>query len=88
MSSRHIFSAMGFYPVNPASGEYVIGTPAFNHCTLNLSNGKEFHIEAPRKSPSEFYVRSIQLNGQPLKGFILTHKDIVKGGTMVFKMKK
>lgn len=88
MSAWYVFSAMGFYPVNPASGEYVIGTPAFNHCTLNLSNGKEFHIEAPRKSPSEFYVRSIQLNGQPLKGFILTHKDIVKGGTMVFKMKK
>lgn len=85
MSAWYIFSAMGFYPVNPANGEYSIGTPAFENCTLKLPNGKEFHINASRKSPKEFYVRSIKLNGKPLKGFVLTHQEIMNGGAIEFK---
>lgn len=87
MSAWYIFSSLGFYPVNPASGEYVIGTPAFESSTLKLPGGKSFQIKAPRKSPGEFYVRSIRLNSETFQGFMLKHQDIIKGGIMEFKMK-
>ena len=87
-SAWYVFSAMGFYPVNPADGRYIIGTPAFDECTLKLAGNKEFRIQALRKSPEDIYIQSVTLNGKKYKDYFITHGDIINGGTMVFKMGK
>lgn len=86
MSAWYIFSTMGFYPVNPASGEYVIGTPLLPKVVIRLSDGKTFTVEAPRKSEKDIYIQSAKLNGKPLKSFLLRHEDILAGGTLSFVM--
>lgn len=86
MSAWYIFSAMGFYPVNPASGEYYLGTPLFDSCTLNLENGRKFTVTASRRTPGSYEVKSVKLNGKPLKSTRLRHSDIVAGGTLEFIM--
>lgn len=88
MSAWYVFSAMGFYPVNPADGRYIIGFPLLDECTLKLAGNKEFHIRTIRKSPEDIYIQSVTLNGKKHKDFFITHQDIMNGGTMVFKMGK
>lgn len=88
MSAWYVFSAMGFYPVNPADGRYIIGSPLLDECTLKLAGNKEFHIRTIRKSPEDIYIQSVTLNGKKHKDFFITHQDIMNGGTMVFKMGK
>ncbi len=88
MSAWYVFSAMGFYPVNPADGRYIIGSPLLDECTLKLAGNKEFRIRTIRKSPEDIYIQSVSLNGKKHKDFFITHQDIMNGGTMVFKMGK
>lgn len=88
MSAWYVFSAMGFYPVNPADGRYIIGSPFLDECTLKLAGNKEFRIRTIRKSPEDIYIQSVTLNGKKHKDFFITHQDIMNGGTMVFKMGK
>ena len=88
MSAWYVFSAMGFYPVNPADGRYIIGSPLLDECTLKLAGNKEFCIRTIRKSPEDIYIQSVTLNGKKHKDFFITHQDIMNGGTMVFKMGK
>ena len=88
MSAWYVFSAMGFYPVNPADGRYIIGSPLLDECTLKLAGNKDFHIRPIRKSPEDIYIQSVTLNGKKHKDFFITHQDIMNGGTMVFKMGK
>ena len=88
MSAWYVFSAMGFYPVNPADGRYIIGSPLLDECTLKLAGNKEFRIRTIRKSPEDIYIQSVTLNGKKHKDFFITHQDIMNGGTMVFKMGK
>ena len=88
MSAWYVFSAMGFYPVNPADGRYIIGSPLLDECTLRLAGNKEFCIRTIRKSPEDIYIQSVTLNGKKHKDFFITHQDIMNGGTMVFKMGK
>lgn len=88
MSAWYVFSAMGFYPVNPADGRYIIGSPLWDECTLKLAGNKEFRIRTIRKSPEDIYIQSVTLNGKKHKDFFITHQDIMNGGTMVFKMGK
>lgn len=87
MSAWYIFSAMGFYPVNPVSGEYVFGAPQFPKFTLHLADGKTFTILAEGLSEEHKYIDSITLNGKPYTKNYITHEDILKGGTLVYKMK-
>jgi predicted alpha-1,2-mannosidase len=87
MSAWYIFSSLGFYPFNAGSGEYVIGTPLFRRATMHLSNGKDFTILAPNKTEKRVHVRGVKLNGKPLRQLMLTHKQIVEGGTLEFTMK-
>ena len=89
MSAWYVFAALGFYPVCPGSPEYVTGYPMFERSVINLENGKRFTIEAPGASANPFgegksghRIKSLTLNGKPLEGFILTHKDIMAGGTL------
>ena len=87
MSAWYMFSAMGFYPVDPVSGNYVFGAPQLPKIVLNLANGKTFTVIAEGISEENKYVESITLNGEPYTKNYITHEDILNGGTLVFKMK-
>lgn len=87
MSAWYMFSAMGFYPVNPVSGEYVFGAPQMPKFVLHLADGKTFTIIADGLSKEHKYIESITLNGEPYTKNSIAHEDILKGGTLVYKMK-
>ena len=86
MSAWYVLSALGFYPVNPCSGEYVIGSPVVKRARIHLENGKMFEIIALDQSKDNIYVREVELNGKTLKGFFIKHSWIMKGGKLVFHM--
>ncbi|MCL1036816.1 GH92 family glycosyl hydrolase [Shewanella submarina] len=86
MSAWYLFSALGFYPVNPVGGEYVLGSPEVDSADIDLGNGQYFTIRTRNQSPDNVYVQSVLLNGEPLKGFILRHDQIMKGGELLFIM--
>lgn len=86
MSAWYIFSAMGFYPVNPASGEYSLGTPLFDKCTIHLPSGKEFLITASRRNPGDYAVKSVSLNGEKHRATSISYEDITSGGHLHFNM--
>ena len=85
MSAWYVFTAMGFYPVNPVSGDYMIGSPLFQKVTLHLADGKTFVIAAAANSAKNIYIQSAELNGQPLILPVLTWKQIQAGGTLAFQ---
>ncbi|NDW08569.1 GH92 family glycosyl hydrolase [Dysgonomonas sp. 520] len=86
MSAWYIFSAMGFYPVNPSGGEYILGAPQIEKVSLALPDNKIFTMEAKDLSKENKYVKSVELNGVPVKGLSIHHKDIMNGGNLVFTM--
>lgn len=86
MSAWYVFSAMGFYPVNPVSGEYEIGTPLFPEMRLHLKNGKTFTVLAPNVSRENIYIQSVKVNGQSYDKSYLTHQQIMDGAIVEFEM--
>ncbi len=86
-SAWYIFSAMGFYPVCPATTQYVIGTPYFKKVIVSLENGKQLVIEAPANSDKNLYVQNLQVNGKPYTKNWLDHGELLKGGRVLFDMK-
>lgn len=83
MSAWYIFSALGFYPVNPASGEYIIGSPLIDRAAINVGNGRKFEIIVNKESDENaIYVDKITINGKEITDFKLPHKAIVDGGTL------
>jgi predicted alpha-1,2-mannosidase len=86
MSAWLLLSTIGFYPVDPVSTKYIIGTPIFDKVTLNLAGGKKLVIEAKKPAADSFYVQSVEFNGQPHPRSWFTHGDIAGGGQFVFKM--
>jgi len=86
MSAWYLFSAMGFYPVSPGTTSYAIGSPLFSRVTIHLPNGKEFVIVANHQRLGNVYIQSQRLDGREMPGFLLSHSDIVKGGTLQFDM--
>jgi predicted alpha-1,2-mannosidase len=86
MSAWLAFTAFGFYPVAPASNEYVIGRPFVERATLNLPDGKRFTVRTERLSDANPYVGSVTLNGRPLARSVLRHEEIMAGGELVFRM--
>ena len=86
MSAWYMFSAMGFYPVNPVGGEYVFGAPQLLKITLKLTGRKTFLIEAKGLSRKNKYIRRIELNGREYRQNSITHKTIMAGGHLVFYM--
>ena len=86
MSAWFVFSAMGFYPVDPISGQYEIGTPMFPRVELKLANGKTFTVSAPAVSRENIYIQSVKVNGEPYKKSYLTHDLIMSGATVEFEM--
>jgi predicted alpha-1,2-mannosidase len=86
MSAWYIFSAMGFYPVNPASSVYCIGSPQLAKAVIHLPSGKTFTVLAPKAGGKNSYIQSVTLNGRPYTKTYLTHRDIEAGGTVEFDM--
>jgi len=86
MSAWYIFSAMGFYPVNPCGGEYIIGAPQIEKVSISLPDNKVFEVQANNLSKENKYVESVSFNGKEITDFRIHHKDIMKGGTLIFKM--
>jgi predicted alpha-1,2-mannosidase len=86
MSAWYIFSAMGFYPVDPVSGEYLIGAPQVHAMKWHLPNGKIFEMKALNLSDTNKYVLSVKVNGKPLKSFTISYDEIKNGGILEFEM--
>ena len=85
-SAWYIFSAMGFYPVCPATEEYVLGAPLFKKITLELENGKQLIIDAPNNSGVNKYVQELKWNNKIYSKNYINHFDVLKGGTFHFDM--
>ncbi len=86
MSAWYIFSALGFYPVCPGSGEFVLGAPFLPEMVLQLDNGNTFTVRAPQVSSRNRYVRSVKLNGKRYTKRYITREDILRGGVLEFEM--
>ncbi|KAF5371481.1 hypothetical protein D9615_009625 [Tricholomella constricta] len=93
MSSWYIFSAMGFYPVNPVSGEYVVGSPFFDKITIDIPPTPQQDPQRKRKltiiaqgAPTKPYIKSLTVNGRRVDTPIIRHEDIADGGEIVFEM--
>jgi predicted alpha-1,2-mannosidase len=86
MSAWYVFSALGFYPVDPVSGRYEIGTPLFEHSEITLANGKKFTVKANHVSKQNIYIQSVSIDGKPLETSYITHQQMMSGVTLVFEM--
>ncbi len=86
MSAWYVLSSMGMYPVNPANGAYVFGSPLFNSAEIVLAGEKSFKIIAENNSKENLYIQSATLNGEAYTKSFITHKEILNGGELVFKM--
>lgn len=87
-SAWYVFSAMGFYPVAPGTGEYAFGSPLFKKMTLTFENGKRLEINAPQNGTANVYVDKTTLNGKVYDKNYITHSDLLKGGKLQFDMTK
>lgn len=85
-SAWYIFSAMGFYPVCPATDQYVLGAPLFKKITVTLENGKQVIINAPKNSNENRYANSLKLNGKAYENNWVGHFELMKGATLDFDM--
>lgn len=85
-SAWYVFSAMGFYPVAPATDQYALGAPLFKKVTLKLENGNEIIINAPENDENNRYIESMKVNGKDYTRNWLSHKEMMKGMTIDFKM--
>jgi predicted alpha-1,2-mannosidase len=86
MSAWYIFTNLGFYPVNPCGGEFVLGAPQLPKATIKLQNGKSFTVEAVNFSKDNMYVQSVELNGKTYGKNVINYQDILSGGQLKFYM--
>lgn len=86
MSAWYMFSAMGFYPIDPVSCQYILGAPQLPKATIHLPNGKDFTILAKDLSAKNKYVKNIKWNGEDYSDIFISHQQIVEGGTLEFQM--
>lgn len=87
MSAWYVFSAMGFYPVNPADGRFIIGSPVLDRASVKLPSGKLFTVVAEGNSPTAVNVSSLFLNGEKLERNYITYEEVMAGGELRFVMK-
>ncbi|MEE9361565.1 MAG: GH92 family glycosyl hydrolase [Cellulophaga sp.] len=86
MSAWYVFSALGIYPMNPASSQYEIGSPIFEKATIKVGESKTFTIIADNTSSINKYIQNVKLNGEPLNRTYILHKELMAGGTLEFEM--
>ncbi len=85
-ASWYVMSALGFYPVDPSSPDYILGSPLFDEATVHLGNGHDLTITARNNSTANMYIQSATLNGKPWNKPWFHHADIANGGKLVFTM--
>ncbi|WP_337395859.1 GH92 family glycosyl hydrolase [Prevotella sp.] len=85
-SAWYVFSAMGFYPVCPGAGEYVLGAPYFDEMTLHLENGRTVSIKANDNTDVNCYINTLTLNGQPYSKNYIKRSDLMQGAQFVYNM--
>ncbi|NQD71506.1 glycoside hydrolase family 92 protein [Sphingobacterium shayense] len=85
-SAWYVFSAMGFYPVAPATGEYVLGSPQFKKVTLNLENGNKVVISSNNTDTKNVYIQGLKINGLSYDKNFLRYDELIKGGDLQFDM--
>jgi predicted alpha-1,2-mannosidase len=86
MSAWAVWSMMGFFPANPANGEYVFGSPIFDELSLKLPSGKSMQIKAKNNSKANMYIQGVTLNGKPYSKTYISHAELLKGGVLEFTM--
>jgi putative alpha-1,2-mannosidase len=86
MSAWYIFSALGFYPVNPSELRYQFGSPIVQEARLEIAPGKYFTVKAPLASIENKYIQEVKLNGKVLDRSYITHEEIMSGGILEFTM--
>ncbi|WP_311267756.1 GH92 family glycosyl hydrolase [Sphingobium sp. WCS2017Hpa-17] len=86
MSAWFVLSALGFYPVDPVSALYVLGSPLFDEASVDLGNGRRLTVKATGNAPDCPYVQSVRWNGQPYERNWISHADLIKGGELLFDM--
>ncbi|MGE4285017.1 MAG: GH92 family glycosyl hydrolase [Phycisphaerae bacterium] len=86
MSAWYVMNSLGFYPVHPANGLYVFGSPAVDKAVINLASGKTFTITAVNNSDENIYIQSAKLNGEPYSKGYISYKQIMAGGELEFQM--
>ncbi|MDE6528592.1 MAG: glycoside hydrolase family 92 protein, partial [Muribaculaceae bacterium] len=85
-SAWYVFSALGFYPVCPASDQYVLGSPLFKKATINLSNGKKVEIATTGNGKDAPYVKSMRFNGRDYTKNYLDYNSLLKGAKINYVM--
>jgi predicted alpha-1,2-mannosidase len=86
MSAWYVFSAMGFYSVNPANGVYILGSPLVNNATINYKGSVSFKLTAIDNSRTNMYIQKAEYNGKPYTKSYITHEMITKGGELKLYM--
>ena len=86
MSGWYVFSALGLYPQNMGSGQYIIGSPLFDKVTVHLEGGKDLVIEAKNNSSENVYIQSMTWDGKAYNDCFISHEDLINGGHIVFEM--
>lgn len=85
MSAWYLFSALGFYPVNPVNGAYIFGSPIVQEASLQMPSGQTFTVKSNANAQNR-YIQSVEWNGTPYTKSYITHQDMVQGGTLVFNL--
>lgn len=86
MSAWYILSSLGFYPVDPVSGNYVFGSPLFDSAVVDLGHGRKLTLESVNNSSDNMYIQSVTFNGKPYTKSWFSHADISRGGKFTFHM--
>lgn len=90
MSAWYVFGALGFYPVNPVSGIYAIGSPVVSKAVLHLDSkyfsGRKFTVIAKNNSANNIYIQSATFNGKPLNRPWIRRDEVIAGGTLKLNM--
>jgi putative alpha-1,2-mannosidase len=85
MSAWYIFSSLGLYPMNPASGEYVFGFPLVKNASINLAGNKKLTINVIQKGDNKnAYIRSVLWNGKKLDQHYIEHHKLMNGGSLTY----
>jgi predicted alpha-1,2-mannosidase len=84
MSAWLVFTALGFYPVAPASNQYVLGRPFVDHAVIHLPNGKSLTVATAGMNESQSFLKDVSLNGKSLDRSYVTHEELMQGGELKF----
>lgn len=86
MSAWLASSMMGFYPVCPATDQWIMGVPLFRKITVHLENGKKLVLNAPENCPEKPSIQSVKWNGKTYPETWFSHQKMLQGAVIDFEM--